>query len=488
MPTILIDGTWEERDSTEASINPATGDKLDDYVVGSSDDIDAAVSAARSALERWRRTPVNNRSDVLMKAVAKLREAYGDEGEPSALKGLITAEVGKRLPEADLEVSESADVLEYYANESPRLLEPERLVLDEELWPSKQSRVVFEPVGVIGVIKPWNYPLELAMWAIAPALAAGNTVVFKPAEQSSLVGLALGKLFDEAGLPPGVLNVITGDAETGRALVSHDGVEKISFTGSVEAGRSIGAECAKQLKRVTLELGGVDPAVVLPDADLELTANGLVWGSFCNAGQVCVRPKRVIIEASLADPLTDLLVQKTKALKKDQDFGPLISEDQLRTVEDQVKSALDGGADLKAGGERLGNKGFFFAPTVLANVSPDMRIVEEECFGPVMPILIADGAAEAIDLANASRYGLGASVWSTDRDAANDAAERLRAGMVWVNDVNVAFPQAPWGGVKQSGIGAELGRWGLDEYTIKKHVSVEEGSDQTRDWWFPYDD
>jgi acyl-CoA reductase-like NAD-dependent aldehyde dehydrogenase len=482
---MFIDGAWIEAGERRPSLNPATGETLAEVGCASPDQVSAAVAAARTSLPGWKSLGTQRRSQLLAQLGEHLREAYGAEGSSSPLKDLITAEVGKRLPEADIEVAESGDMVEYFVREAARVLSPETLSLDGELWPTKESRLLREPVGVVGVIKPWNYPLELPIWSIAPALLAGNTVVFKPAVEASLVGIEIAKMMDGV-LPRGVFNLVTGGGEVGRLLVEAE-VDLISFTGSVEVGREIASKAAPLFKRCTLELGGNDPALVDVDVDLELAANGLVWGCFANAGQVCVRPKRVLVHQGIADALLDLVRAKTEALRVDVDWGPLISESQLERVSAQVAETVGQGATVVAGGHRLADRaGFYFEPTILDNVDPTMRVAEEECFGPVMPLIRVSSMEEACEIANDTIYGLGASVWTSTTERGEELASRLTAGMVWVNDVNVAFPQAPWGGVKSSGMGSELGEGGLLEYTVPRHLSLEQSQATRRDWWFPY--
>jgi acyl-CoA reductase-like NAD-dependent aldehyde dehydrogenase len=327
----------------------------------------------------------------------------------------------------------------------------------------------------------------LPIWALAAALIAGNTVVFKPSEHSSFVGLEIGKLFEEAGLPPGVLNILTGDGEVGKMLVRHEGIDMVTFTGSVSVGREIAEQCGKRLIKCSLELGGNDPAIVEPDVDLELAANGLVWGAFCNSGQVCVSANRVFVSQKIAEDLTKRIVQKTKALRVTTDFGPIVSAEQLVTIEEQVKDAVSKGATVLVGGQRLEHDGgFFYAPTVLTNVSSSMRLMTEECFGPILPIITVSNTKEAVELANLSTYGLGASVWTSDLVKGREIADKIESGMVWINDVNVAFPETPWGGIKCSGGGTDLSDWGLYEYVHRKHINVETSASTRRDWWYPY--
>lgn len=481
---MLINGQWLTAASTFPSIDPATNEIIDQVPLATADHVKRAVDAARGALPAWRELGVSARANALTGALERLREAYGEEGTSTPLKDLITREVGKRLPEADVEVTESADIVEYFVGSAQSLLARETLALDKNLWPTKSSTVIYDPVGVIAVIKPWNYPLELPLWSIVPALLAGNTVVFKPAEDSSLVGIELARLLSPF-VPPGVLNLITGPADVGRMLVDAE-IDMVSFTGSITAGEEIASRCRAKMRRCTMELGGNDAAIVLPDADLELTANGLTWGCFCNSGQVCVRPKRVFVHKEIADELVAKVVQKTEALRKDIDFGPLINENQLNVVQRQVEKMRTAGASIVCGGDRLSGKGCYFAPTIITDVARSMTLMLEECFGPVMPITTFDTIDEALQLANSSIYGLGGSVWTKDLAHGSRIAEALECGMVWVNDVNVAFPQAPWGGRKSSGIGTELGKWGLHEYVIPKHINVETDPGQRREWWYPY--
>ena len=483
-----INGKWVEGTNSFRAINPSTGEPLGTVYQASAQEVDDAVKAARSALSMWSKVDVNARAQVLSKVVDLIIGRYGEQGKPTPLKRLITTEMGKRLPEADIEVIETSDMIAFFVREAPRLLAATTPQLNQDLWSTKKSEIIFEPVGVIAAIKPWNYPLELPIWAIAPALVAGNTVIFKPSEYSSFVGLEIGKLFEEAGLPPGVLNIVTGDEEVGKMLVRHDGIDMVSFTGSVSVGREIAEHCGRRLIKCSLELGGNDPAIVEPDVDLELAANGLVWGAFCNSGQVCVSANRVFVHQEIADELIKRIVEKTRALRITTDFGPVVSAAQLATIEEQVNDAVSSGANVLVGGQRLNSDGvgFYYSPTVLTNISPSMRLMTEECFGPVLPIITVRDTEEAVALANSSIFGLGASVWTSDLIKGRQIADRIESGMVWINDVNVAFPETPWGGVKCSGIGTELSDWGIYEYVRRKHINTESSTNTRRDWWYPY--
>lgn len=485
---MFMGGQWVVGKQMTDSINPATEEPIGKVCDACGDEVEEAVQAARQAFRFWRKIPVEQRCEYIRKASDILASKYGKQGEMTHLKRLVMDEVGKRFPEADVEVIESSDMLRYFADVAPSLLNEENVELDKNLWPTKKSLIVYEPIGVVGVIKPWNYPLELPLWSIGAALAAGNTIVFKPSEHSPFVGLEIAKILEEAQIPKGVVNVVTGGPGTGRALVANDGIDMVAFTGSVKTGREIAVECARRLHRVSLELGGKDAAIVVEDADIELTANGLVWGAFCNSGQVCVSVEKAFIPRRIGDRLIDEIVKRTEVLRIDVDIGPLISKDQLSRVEEDVADALRKGAKVLTGGKRPDSKqkGFYYLPTVLTNVDNSMEILSQETFGPVLPIVLVDDIDQAIKLAHDNRYGLGASVWTSDPSHGEKIARLLDVGMVWINDVNVAFPQCPWGGKKDSGLGIELSKWGIYEYTDKKHINVELGQKKRRDWWYPY--
>jgi len=483
---MLIDGEWRDGRSFLPIATP-DGQSITRLPIAMPGDVEEAVAAARKALPDWRAIGVAERASLLEQVADRLVKEYGSQGEETPLKSLISSEVGKRLPEADVEVIESSDMIRFFATNAPALLAPVQPQLDKGLWPTKESEIVHEPVGVVAVIKPWNYPLELPIWSIAPALVAGNTVVFKPSEYASMVGEFIVRMFDEAGIPAGVLNLITGADSAGRALVESPGVDFVSFTGSVNVGREIAQSCASNLRRYSLELGGNDAALVLSDADIDLATNGLVWGAFCNSGQVCVGIKRAIVVEDVYDAVVSAVLARTKELRAGADYGPMISDEQASAVEAFIGDAVQRGARIACGGKRGGDHGGnYFEPTVILNVPSDARLMNEECFGPVLPIISVPTTDDAVALANSGNYGLGASIWTADLEAGHLLAGRIEAGMVWVNDVNVAFPETPWGGVKQSGQGVELSAWGLYEYTVKKHISVDRSGAQRRDWWYPY--
>jgi len=484
---LYINGKWSNGTDTIQTFNPSTGEVFGKIFSANASEVDNAVMAATSALRGWRSKSIEERAAIVGKVVGFLVEEYGAVGEATSLKKLISEEMGKRLPEADIEVIETSDMINYFVNHGKELLTKKNLNLNQELWATKNSQIVFEPVGVVAIIKAWNYPLEIPSWSLAPALIAGNTVVFKPSEHSTFVAEYLVKLFEKAGLPPGVLNFVSGDARTGKLLVQNKGIKMVSFTGSVKTGTEIAVDCASRHVKYCLELGGNDAAIVSDDADIELTSNGLVWGAFCNSGQVCTGTKRVFINQKISEQIIPEVVAKTKALRQNIDFGPVITQTQLKTIEDFVADAKSKGAKILAGGNRIASSnGYYFEPTVLSDVTPDMKIMNEECFGPLLPIVLVNDNDEAIKLANDSNYGLGASVWTSDNAKGEKISEQLEVGMVWINDVNVAFPEAPWTATKFSGNGIDLSEFSIYEYVTIKHVNKDISNDKRRIWWYPY--
>lgn len=483
----FINGELVDSEKKVTSVNPSTGDGLAQIYYANERLINQAVEAAKSALPQWKSLPIKHRADIINKASRILAEEYGEEGKISELKQVIMDEVGKPLPEADIEVIESSDMLSYFSENVPNQLRPRELCFNKELWPTKKGTIVFEPKGVVAVIKAWNYPLEIPIWSIAPALIAGNTIVFKPSEYSSLVAQELVRIFEKAGLPKGVLNLVLGGADVGRILIKQKNISMVDFTGSVAAGKEIAVECGKNLIPYVLELGGNDAAIVLADTDIELAANGLTWGAFCNAGQVCVGVKRAFIEDSIFTALSKAIIDKTNSLRHGIDYGPVISKKQLKTIEYFINDALNKGAVILAGGKKIeSSKGYYFSPTVIGNINSTMKIMSEECFGPILPITSARDVSDAISKANNSNYGLGASIWTSNPDKGAELASELEAGMVWINDVNVALPEAPWGGIKQSGHGVALSEFSIMEYVNKKHVNTEMSTEKRRAWWYPY--
>jgi acyl-CoA reductase-like NAD-dependent aldehyde dehydrogenase len=481
----LINGKWRDGSNHVTTYSPTDLSPFAKAPIGDASEVDEAVAAANVAFQRWRTLSCADRAAKVKTLVGELRKAYGEANVATPLKQCIVDEVGKPLPEADVEVLECGDFTEFFIQAASNVFEPKEVKINASLWPTKTSSVIREPIGVVGIIKPWNYPIEMVMWSLAPAIIAGNAVVVKPSEKAPVSNFMLAELISQTDIPPGVVNFVFGDRNTGREIVKHPGVRMISFTGSVAAGRDVATECGKQLKKASLELGGNDAAIVMDDVDIELAANGLVWGAFCNAGQVCVGVKRAYVPSRIYNKIVDAVLSKTNLLMAGRDIGPIIDAKQLESVRQFIQQAKMSGNKILFGGE-VGKTGTYLEPTVIEISNRKADLLNSECFGPVLPLIKYETLDDAINEANNSEYGLGASVWGTDLTKARQVAERLKAGMVWINDVNVAFPEAPWGGVKDSGIGFELSEEALKEYSTIKHINTETSRETRRFWWYPY--
>ncbi len=451
--------------------DPATEDVLAEVPDAGAEDVDAAVCAARDAFENgaWSRTTAQDRGRLLFRMAEKLRS------EAVELAELETRNCGKPIVESEYDVADAATCFEYYGGLATKVMGQVNPVPANAL-----SLSMREPVGVAGQIIPWNYPLLMAAWKLAPALAAGCCCVLKTAEQTPLTALEFARWFEEVGLPPGSVNVITGFGETaGAPLAAHPQVNKVAFTGSVEVGKKIARAAADSLKRVTLELGGKSPNIFFADADFEAAIDGALFGVFINQGEVCSAGSRILVERKIYTKFTEAMSAKAKTirlgspLERETKMGPLVSREQY----ERVTSYLEVGrreARLCAGGGRPSGfgKGYYVEPTVFCDVDNNARIAREEIFGPVAAVIPFENEAEAIRIANDSHYGLAAAVWSRDIFRAFRVVKAMRAGVVWVNTMQPTYVEAPWGGYKQSGYGRELGPWGIEEYLETKQVFV----------------
>jgi phenylacetaldehyde dehydrogenase len=474
---MLINGQWVNAASgkTFPTYNPATGEVLARVAEGDREDIDRAVKAARRAFENgpWRRLTASERGRLIWK-LADLLEQHTEE-----FACLESLDNGKPLTVARAaDVPLAVDLFRYMAGWATKI-EGTTIPISVPYTPKAQylAYTLREPVGVVGQIIPWNFPLLMAAWKLGPALASGCTVVLKPAEQTPLTALRLGELICEAGFPEGVVNIVPGYGETaGAALAAHPDADKIAFTGSTEVGRLIVHAATGNLKKVSLELGGKSPNVVFKDADLDAAIPGSASAIFFNHGQCCCAGSRLYVERPVFDQVVEGIAERAKKIKvgpglePDTDMGPLVSEEQLQRVCGYLESGFSEGARAAAGGHKLGDKGYFVEPTVLVNTTENMKVVQEEIFGPVVTALPFDDPEELMLRANASDYGLAAAVWTRDISKAHRTAAMLRAGTVWINCYNIFDAALPFGGYKQSGWGREMGRDALELYTQTKAI------------------
>ncbi len=471
------------------SINPFDQSIIASVECATKPDVDKAVAAARKAFDEgpWPHMSGDERSAMIKAVSDKINDTF---------KQLVTLEVmdsGSTYRKAKEDVYLSARNMYYFSKLASRDLTEPVEGLNKPGF--SQNIIVREPMGVVGSIIPWNFPLKMAIWKLGPALAAGNTVVLKPSEDTPVTAMKLAKIIDEIGFPPGVVNIVPGYGhEAGEALVKHPGVDKIAFTGSTEIGRKVMAMASETMKRCTLECGGKSANIILNDADMEMALDGSMYAIFYHQGQCCEAGTRMFLPESIADEFIEKLVDKTKKLvigdpmDKATDIGPLVSKKQQDRVLGYIKKGADEGAKILIGGkkpddEKLKN-GFFVDPTIFSNVDNKMTIAQEEIFGPVLSVITYKDVDDAVRMANDSMYGLAAGVWSKDKEKAKTIARRLRAGTVWINEWHLISEKAPFGGYKQSGIGREFGIDGLKEYTEIKHLHIDEVGEREKKQWY----
>ena len=478
-----------ERIHAVVSHDPSTGQEIGRAALMTAADVAVAVRSARLAQPAWAALSYRQRANVILRA-REIVLARTDE-----IANVISRETGKPVTEAiAMEVVPTLDLMHYFADNTKKILKRKRVGLGQYNLMGRTSYIVYKPLGVVGIISPWNFPWATPLDEVVMALMVGNAVIVKPSELTPLTALKIADVFKHAQLPDGLLQIVTGDGSTGTALVEA-GVNKIMFTGSVNTGKRVAEAAAKHLTPVVLELGGKDPMIVLEDANLENAARAAIWGAFCNSGQACASIERCYVHQSIADKFVDIVVKETKLLKQDQpstgdiDIGAMTNERQLEIVEAHVSDAVERGADVRAGGHRLNeSRGWFHQPTVVTGVDHSMKLMRDETFGPVLPIMTFKTDEEAVRLANDSIYGLTASVFTGNLDRGKQIAEQIDAGTVMVNEVvyTHAVAQTPWGGVKQSGYGRTHGSLGLLELVSAQHIHVNALPGLADVWWFPY--
>jgi acyl-CoA reductase-like NAD-dependent aldehyde dehydrogenase len=480
---LLIRGEQVAGDGAGLSVeNPATEENLTELNAASPDQLDAAIAGAREAARGWAATPAVERAEMLHEVATRMRAKTED------LARTLTGEGGKPLVENRDEVGWTAAAFDYYAEMGRNFAG--RVIPSIEA--SQLALVTKEPTGVWGCIVPWNYPLLLLSWKLAPALAAGNTVVAKPSEVTPLSTLMLADCFSD--LAPGVVNLVAGAGDVGAAIVADERIDGVAFTGSVATGKKVAVTCAERVARMNLEMGGKDPFIVCADvaSDVAVAAKGGAWAAYLNAGQVCTSAERFYVQREVYDDFLQAFVDQARELRvgdpfdENTDVGPMVSAPQRAKVEAQVEAAVAAGADVVVGGDRAGQeRGHFFAPTVVTGAPSETDLLREETFGPVAPIVPVGSLDEAIELANSTPFGLGANVYTRDLETAVRCLREIRAGTVWINDPLTDNDAGPFGGFKQSGMGRELGQEGLEAFQETKHVHIETKI-APKEWWYPY--
>ncbi len=467
--------------------NPATQEKISDVQITQEPEIRRMVKKAEGAFLIWS-------SLGIQKKIEYLKNIYDIIiSEKNNIAQTITKNNGKPLAESYLtEIASTLQVMEYFIKNGANLLSNKEIALGP-LYPTKKSFIEYEPIGVIGIIEPWNYPFYLPFSVITKTLITGNTFIFKPSSTVSAIGKLIEDILTRSGIPEGVANVIYGDSRAADILLDSE-IDKVVFTGSASVGKKIAEICLKKLIPVCLELGGKDPAIVINDSNIDYAAGGILWGAISNCGQACASIERVYVQAEIYNEFTDRISSLVRQLKigdglvDETDVGPLINEEQLIKIEDHINDAVKKGAKVLCGGKRIVRDGYFFEPTVLTNVNHSMKVMQEETFGPVIPIMRFEEIEEAIHLANGSKYGLAASVWTSNNDIAKKIASSLNCGTVWINDSLFlqAHPACPWTGYKESGYGSST----IYDFTKPKHINFDKGYipgiRPKSYWWYPY--
>ena len=446
------------------TINPATEEVIDTYQIMTKEQIKEKTRKAQNAFLDWNKD-IHKRADHIHDFAQELRKSKEE------LARAMTKEMGRPIKDARPEVEKCAWVMDYFADNGKAFITDEVVNTD-----ARKSSVTFEPLGVVGSIMPWNFPYWQALRFAAPSLMAGNTIVLKPASATMGCGIEIEKAFRRSGVPDGVFQTIVGDSSIANILIDSEDINAVTFTGSVTAGGIVAQRATSQIKKCVLELGGSDPFIVCKDADIEKASTGAVKGRFINNGQSCIASKRFIIVKDIANEFIEKFVQKTEKLKvgdplsENTDLGPIVNASGLKTIDSQVKDSVKEGAEILTGGEQIESKGYFYKPTILKNVSTNMRVAQEEVFGPAAAVMVAEDEMEAVRLANDSQYGLGASIWTQDLDKAENLSRKIRTGIVTVNNFVISDPRVPFGGVKKSGFGRELSRYGMLEFVNIKSI------------------
>ncbi|MED4207832.1 aldehyde dehydrogenase family protein [Priestia megaterium] len=471
---MYINGEWKKAEKQRPTVNPATGEVIGYAAEGSIEDMKTAITAARESFDSgiWSETSASERAAILFKIADKLEEAKEE------LAALETMDSGKPYREAEADVEDATACFRYYAG---LITKPDGQTYSVPA--PIQAMVIKEPIGVCGLIVPWNYPLLMSVWKIAPALAAGNTIVFKPSEVTPVTPTKLFEILESVGLPKGVANLVMGAGDTvGNTLIQDKRVDKISFTGGTVTGKHIMRQAAENVTKVSLELGGKSPNIIFADADFETAVDYALFGIFAGSGQICAAGSRILVEESIAEKFIERFAERAQKIKvgngmnQEIEMGPLVSEEHMKKVLKYIEIGKQEGARLVCGGNRIISsgleKGFFVEPTVFSNVTSNMKIVQDEIFGPVVVIQTFKDEKEAIKLANDTEYGLAGSVFTNDGAKALRVIKKLRAGITWVNTYHFTFNEAPWGGYKQSGIGRGLGTFGLEEFQEVKQINI----------------